>query len=186
MKTVFMIPLLGMVLMFSCQQPGEDKKTDQAVTEVEPPLLEISPSMESYISTVAAYFDASIAVDSVKIQSLITEDYVEVQMFAKADSNTVADLVAAWRAYGEARSDQSVEQVAASALQVNDGEFKGDWIQFWGNYKCTDNASGEKIVLPFFTNTKIENGKMKVTYLYYDRLGFMETVGFTVSPPAGT
>ena len=76
--------------------------------------------------------------------------------------------------------------MAYSALTVKLGPYQGEWLQYWGNYSTTDNASVTDFVLPVFMNVRMQEGKLKPAFAYYDRLGFLMEVDYTLTPPSGS
>lgn len=180
MKKIGM-PLLGiMMILFivqSCQQPCPE------VEEAEPGLLEISPNMDRDVETVTAYMNALLSADSAAIRGYVADDFISYYMTSPMDSTDADGHIASWKGIGEQRSDQKNEIIAASSLRVNDGQFKGDWVQIWGTYSATMNDSGTAIEVPYFVNLNIVDGKISREYGYYDRLGINMKLGYQLTMP---
>jgi hypothetical protein len=181
MKKYFLFTLLTLLGAYACQPPQEE--VTQAESE-ETPLLEISPQSEAYATALETYMKALLVADSAQLATVLTPDFMNVRMSVTPDTSDMSKILEGWRAYLDERSDQSIETVAISALQVNDGEFKGDWVQYWGTYSCTVNSTGTQMDLPFFSNNLMENGKMKISYVYFDRLDWVMKDGYTLVPPS--
>ena len=175
----FHIPLFCMAILFlvvqSCQAPCPE------VEEAEPGLLEISSTIDQDIEMVTAYMNALVSSDSAAIRSYLTDDFMSYYMTSPTDSSNANEHIAAWKSFGEQRSNQANEIVAASSLKVNSGRFEGNWVQVWGTYSATWNDSGTAIEIPYHVNLNIVDGKISREYGYYDRLAINVQLGYELT-----
>ncbi len=160
-----------LLLSFSCQQQTETPTEETRSTDV-------SPNIDQYKEVFDSFIDGALTADSMKIFNAAANDFMLHNMFVEVDTINPQGVLDQWQAINEVRSDQSMETVATTGLSVKEGQWAGEWILVWGNYSATDNASGESFVLPVYMNARMENGKLKQMFVYYDRLGFLEKIGF--------
>lgn len=174
------ICVLASFILVACQNQGA---TDEApVDPAEEPALAISPTMEADVAVVQRYFDALLVADSLTMREVTTDGFITYLAKNPMDSSDIDAVVANWKAIAELRSNQKVERVAVSALKVREGErYAGTWVQYWGNYSATMNDSGVEIVVPFFINNLLVNGKIHRAYSYYDRLAIMQAQGYELT-----
>lgn len=169
--------LLLTLLVTSCQQPAPE------VVEAEPAVLEISPNMERDIATVRAYLDALLAADTVAMRNALTEDFLGYFVTSPFDTTTVDENIKNWVENNNTRSNQQNTIVASSSLRVNEGDFVGDWVQIWGRYTAVENSVDIEIVVPYFVNIKMQNGKIDRSFTYYDRLAVYQQLGYELKAP---
>ncbi len=168
---------LGMSVIFSCQTPPAEEPDNDTGN------VEVSGRADEYKQVIDRYFEALMTLDSAGAVTTVTTDFVAYGMFAEIDTSDIQVELQAWAEAVPRRSNQSIETIAYTALTVKEGDYAGDWLQFWGTYSVTEN--GADIQNPFFVSAQMEDGKMKQLLYYYDRLGYVQKLGFEVTPAEG-
>jgi len=180
MKNIFKLnfAIFMIAIIFQGCQPetSETSETSDAPDEVNP--VDISPNSETDIAVVQSYIDALLTADSVTLRSVTTSNFQALLVKNPIDSSGIDEVISLWASNLKTRSKQANETVAASSLRVNEGPYQGDWVQYWGNYSATINETGVEIIVPYFVNSRMKNGKMDRSFSYYDRLAIFEALGY--------
>jgi len=180
MKNVFKLnfAIFMIAIIFQGCQPetSDTSDTSDAPDEVNP--VDISPNSEADIAVVQSYIDALLKADSVTLRSVTTSDFQASLVKNPIDSSGIDEVISSWAANLKTRSNQTNETVAVMSVRVNEGPYQGDWVQYWGNYSASMNETGVDIIVPYFINTRMKNGKMDRSFSYYDRLAIFEAQGY--------
>ncbi|MFC0605828.1 nuclear transport factor 2 family protein [Winogradskyella pulchriflava] len=68
-------------------------------------------------------------------------------------------------------------------VKVENNWNEGEWLLSWGTNTLTNKKSGKKIVVPYHSVSRIENGKIVYMRYFYDILNIAESQGYTLTPP---
>lgn len=173
---------MAVAVLIGCQAPTPEATT----TDSSDSNVSVSATAEDYKATFDKYITAVLSSDSAAASAAVTADFMAHNMFADVDTSNISQVLATWAANGAARTNQKLETTAFTALSVTEGDYAGDWLQFWGNYSANDNASGADFALPVYINSRMVDGKIAQMFIYYDRLGFLLKTGYTLTPPEGS
>ncbi len=166
------------VIMQGCQIQPEAMEEDAPKGPVE-----YNPNAGTYIASVQALVDAMLAGDSVALSELTSDDFISIFVTNPMDTASKAEFINDWVSFQTLRSNQQNERLAASALKVNEGDYIGDWVQMWGNYSATLVEQDTSVLIPYFVNLKLTDGKISRMYGYYDRVPIWQAVGYEMIPP---
>ena len=161
-----------------CQNTSE--KLDDG--SVDRPVV-YNPNSATYIAAVQSLVDAMLAGDSTAITELTTEDFISIYVTNPMDTVNKENFIKDWVSFQTLRSDQQNERLAVSCLKVNEGNYIGDWVQYWGNYSANLVDMDTSLFIPYFINLKLSDGKISKMYSYYDRVPIWQAVGYQITPP---
>ncbi|MBC3847948.1 nuclear transport factor 2 family protein [Winogradskyella echinorum] len=68
-------------------------------------------------------------------------------------------------------------------VKVENNWNEGEWLLSWGTNTITNKKSGQEIVVPYHTVSRIEQGKIVYMHYFYDILNIAQSQGFTLTPP---
>lgn len=175
------LALAAGTLLVACQEPCPEPE------EVwQHDVMSVSPDIDANIALVEGYLAALTAADEAGIRAALAPDFWGHNTFVPADSSQADEIVANWLKNDTTRSDQKITRVAASCERVAEGNrFAGDWVHYWGTYSGTNIELGKSYVVPIFFNTRVEDGKMMESYVYYDRLAIFHQLGIDPPGPEG-
>ncbi|MEP1033070.1 hypothetical protein [Ekhidna sp.] len=175
---ILSILLSVFVMIQGCQNTSEGADDDAA----EGPVI-YNPNSTSYIESVQQLVDAMLYGDSTALIDLTTDDFLSIYVTNPMDTASREDFIKDWISFQTSRSNQQNDRLAASSLKVNEGDYIGDWVQYWGNYSATLVDADTSLVIPYFLNLQLTNGKISRMYSYYDRVPIWQAVGYQITPP---
>ena len=140
-----------------------------------------NPNAEKDIKLVSDYVNALTSGDLDKAKSLATDNYVGYGP-APTDSATIDQTISGWKENSTRQSNRTINFVPAT-FKVTSGDNQGEWVSLWGEYSFTEN--GKDVKFPFQYTAHVTDGKIDKDLIYYDRLYIMQTLGYTLTPPAG-
>jgi len=170
------------ILLFSaCTAPPP---STAAVERFQHPVLSIPAEADANIALVEGYLNALIKADAEAIRAAVAPEFYANNTFVPADSSDVEAVIANWMRIDSTRSDQKIVKDFAQSIQIAEGnDYPGQWVQYWGKYSATDNATGKPFTARFIYDVNVRDGKMVKTYLWFDRLSTFHQLG-TTPPPA--
>jgi len=139
-------------------------------------LVAENPNAEEDIKVVADYYNALTAGDTTKVKSLMGKKFMLYGPSA-VDSSDAKKEILNWTENYKTQMKRSVNFLTQS-FKVPTGEFAGNWVGVWGNYKCT--IHDIDISIPFQSTCKVENGKISKIYIYYDNLNVRNQLSHAV------
>lgn len=142
----------------------------------------ISPNAEANISIVDRYVEAIFTEDYATMRSMVTDNYISLDNTEVGDTATIDDVIAAWKENHKVNADHTL-QGFHSALMVDEGPQKGDWILFWGWAGWNNEVMNKQMGMPIHLVFQIQDGKIAVDAAYYDSRGILEEMGFAIVPP---
>ncbi len=119
------------------------------------------------------------------LNDLTTDDFLSIYVTSPLDTVSKEDFIKDWVSFQTSRSNQQNERLAASSLKVNEGDYIGDWVQYWGNYSAVLVEGDPEVLVPYFLNLQLTNGKIARMFSYYDRVPIWQAIGYEITPPAG-
>ena len=147
----------------------EEGSTAVQVNQEKARFYDISENEEANMALAKEYMAATLAADGDKMSSLVNDGFMGYGPSA-TDSTNIAGAIATWEATKNARSDQSMGLAAMTALTVNEGNLKGDWVHAWGVYTAVDKETQQSYRVPWHSAIFIENNKISKSWGFYDRL----------------
>jgi ketosteroid isomerase-like protein len=141
-----------------------------------------NPSAEADIKTASDYINALQAGDLAKMKSLLADNYKGYGP-GPLDSANAEQELKNWGEGFKTQLDRKVNFIAET-FRVMSGDLKGNWVSIWGDYSFTQNGKTAKF--PFQSTMHVTNGKIDSGRTYYDRLYIMQTMGYVLTPPAGS
>ena len=135
---------------------------------------------ETDLKVVSDFVNALTSGDLVKAKSLLADGYKGYGP-APTDSSTVEQTMSNWQENYKTQSDRKFGFVSET-FRVLQGNFKGDWVSLWGDYTFTQ--TGKTVTFPLQYTAHVTNGKIDTDRVYYDRLYIMQSMGYTLTPPA--
>lgn len=178
-KTAFTIALPGLVLA-ACSTPQPAPPVAEQFVH---PVLSIPPETDANIAVVEGYLNALLKADAAAIRSATAPGFYANDTYTPEDSSDVDGVIAAWTRNDSTRSDQKIARVWAECVRIAPGnDYAGDWVHYWGTYTATDKATGKPYRVPFFYDSRVQDGKITKSYTYLDRLSVYRQLG--VAPPA--
>lgn len=135
---------------------------------------------EADMKVVSDFVNALTSGDLVKAKSLLADNY-KGHGPAPTDSSTVEQTMSTWQENYKTQSDRKIGFVTET-FKVLQGDLQGDWVSLWGDYTFTQ--SGKTITFPLQYTAHVANGKIDRDGVYYDRLYIVQSLGYTLTPPA--
>lgn len=175
--------LLAILMIHGCQNSAEDGQSEDVQDDVTEGPVVYNPNSATYIASVQEFVDAMLYGDSAALADLTSDDFLSVYMTSQLDTVSKDDFIQDWVSFQTTRTNQQNERLAASALKVNEGDYVGDWVQYWGNYSANMVEADTSILIPYFLNLKLTDGKISRLYSYYDRVPLWQAVGYQITPP---
>jgi hypothetical protein len=163
--------------VFSCNEKATT--TEAAAEKVTAPPYEPSPNEEANIKLVSDFIAALVATDDEKAKSMVSNEFMDNGP-GKKDSATIDQMTARWATNLKERSNQDPGIYAANSLQVNEGDFAGQWVHVWGNYTADVNGSDYKYDVPWHRVFIITDGKISFSQVWYDSLSTALDLGAVV------
>ena len=162
---------LVLACVFSLTFISCDEKvtTAEVVEEVTQPPYEPSPNEEANIKLVTDFIAALFANDAELAKSMVSSDFMDRGPSAK-DSTNIDQMTARWATNAVERSNQDPGIFAANSLQVNEGDFAGQWVHMWGDYSADVNGTDYKYDVPWHRVFIITDGKISFSQVWYDSL----------------
>jgi hypothetical protein len=99
---------------------------------------------------------------------------------AYGDSATTDQVMKGWKELHEEYSAMSAEFVSNS-WRVTEGEYKGDWVAQWGEWKAHHKKFDKDIIVPYHLIVRIDDGKIGVSFNYHDDQGAIKQLGGKVA-----
>lgn len=128
------------------------------------------------------YLNALIAGNVNAARSYLAPDYMEYGPSAE-DSLTLSQVLESWGMVNNQRSEQAITNRKAMSIKVKSGPDAGEYVMGWGTYHWKEKSSGTELDLPFHIVSKVDNGKLQMSSLMYDRAGVREKMGYVTIPP---
>ena len=156
---------------FSCNEKATtaEEVVAEVVVEVIAPPYEPSPNEEANIKLVTDFIAALFANDAELAKSMVSSDFMDRGPSAK-DSTNIDQMTARWATNAVERSNQDPGIFAANSLQVNEGDFAGQWVHMWGDYSADVNGTEFKYDVPWHRVFIITDGKISFSQVWYDSL----------------
>ena len=146
--------------------------------------VSLNPNADHDLQLIADYLQAlTVAGDVAKARSFLSPTALTYGPGGKDSINSVDDLQN-WEKSYQVHLDRKINYVSMTWRALQEGFYKGDWVANWGIYSFTDKDSGKRMDVSYHFVSKIVNGKISTSWLYYDKLGTMLESGFTMQPPS--
>ena len=180
MKTkMFFLSVFMLVLLLIC--PIAIKAQSSTATHPKyKDLVAENPTADSDIKLVEDYLNSLLLSNPDKAKSLLADNYMGYGP-SPADSSNAEQTINSWKENYKTQLNRKVDFQAVITLRILAGNYKGDWVDVWGNYSC--NMNGKDITLPLQYTSKVANGKIVADMTYYDNLYIVKKLGYTVTPP---
>jgi ketosteroid isomerase-like protein len=176
-KTILFIATFLLLTVFT------SKVKAQSVNNAQPSYKDMvgeNTNAEADMKVVSDFVNALTSGDLVKAKSLLADDYKGYGP-APTDTSTVEKTIINWQENYKTQSDRKIGFVTQT-FRVLQGDLKGDWVSLWGDYTFTEN--GKTITFPLQYTARVTNGKIDTDRVYYDRLYILQSLGYTLTPPA--
>jgi len=141
-----------------------------------------NPNAEADMKVVADFVNALTNADLIKAKSLLTANYLGYGP-APTDSTTADQTITDWKENYKIQTNRTVSFVTQT-FKVLSGNLMGNWVSLWGDYGFTQN--GKKVSFPFQYTARVNNGKIDTDRIYYDRMFILQSLGYTLTPPASS
>lgn len=180
MKTKkFFLPTFMLLLLLIC--PTATKAQSPAAThpKYKDGIAE-NPNADADIKLVDGYLNLLISGNADKANSQLADNYMGYGP-SPADSSNAEQTVNSWKENYKTQLNRKIDFLAIITVRILSGNYKGDWVDVWGNYSC--NVNGKDITFPFQYAAKVDNGKIIGDVIYYDNLYIVKKLGYIVTPP---
>lgn len=139
-----------------------------------------NPNAEADLKVMADYTNAVAAGDAATMRSLLTDS---TMMYgpSPADSSSGEQDVKNWEEGGFKTQTNREVTFVQQTFKVLQGNLAGNWVSQWGEYSFTQN--GKTVTFPYHNVSRIENGKIISSRIYYDRQYILTQLGYTLTPP---
>jgi ketosteroid isomerase-like protein len=175
-----LITALATVLVGACTTPPP---CPPAVEHYQHPVFSIPAETDANIALAESYLMAVISADADAIRASVAPGFYSNNTFVPADSSDVEEVIANWMRIDSTRTDQKIIKDYAQSIEVAEGnDYHGQWVQYWGKYSATDNATGKPFQVKFIFDCNVKDGKLVKSYMWFDRLSSFHQLG--IAPPA--
>jgi hypothetical protein len=144
-------------------------------------MVGLNPTAEADIKVVSDLLNAFTSGDLDKARNLLAPGYLGHGP-SPLDSVTADQSINNWRENYKTQLNRKVSFIPET-FRVLQGDLKGNWVSIWGDY--TFSSNGKTVTFPFQYTGHVTGGKVDRDVIYYDRLYIMQTLGYTLAPPAG-
>lgn len=176
--------ILGSSLLIACTAPPPCPDVVEHFTH---PLSSIPEAADANIAVVEGFLNGLLKSDGAAVRAATADGFYANNTYTPSDSSDTEAMILHWMHNDSTRTNQKFEKVFAECVTVAGGnEYAGDWVHYWGTYSATDNATGKSYRVPFFFDSRVENGKMTKSYTYLDRLSIYHQLGTTPPPAPGS
>ena len=182
-KMTFLVAVLitACTLQSCTDSPKEVKETaaeGEAPTYKE--MVADNPTAEADLMVMAEFSNAIAAGDSVKMKSLLS-DTAMMYGPSPADSSSGAQYVTSWVEGGFKTATNREIAFVQQTFKVLQGNLAGNWVSQWGDYSFTQ--AGKTVKFPYHSISRIVDGKIVSSRLYYDREYALTQLGFKLTQP---
>ncbi|MBC7885605.1 MAG: nuclear transport factor 2 family protein [Saprospiraceae bacterium] len=141
-----------------------------------------NPNADADIKIVGDFVKSLVSGDLDKAKSLMDPNYIG-RGPSRIDSANVEKTLTNWQANYKTQTDRKVTFVTQTH-KVLSGVFKGEWVSLWGNYTFTQ--AGKTITFPFQLTSRVADGKIMSSIIYFDNLYVATQLGFKLTPSEST
>ena len=180
MKKISTPALLFAALLLAAAAPPALAQTKAPAPVRYQDAMGANPNADADIKLVREYVNTLVGGNTGKAKMLLADNYKGYGPSA-VDSSTSEKVVSSWEQNYKIESNRKIGFVAET-FRVKSGALKGNWVALWGNYSFTQN--GKNATFPFQYTARVTNGKIDVDRIYYDRLFVLQTLGYSLIPPA--
>lgn len=180
MKTKNTIPLILIAIFLLPFTITSQAQSSPATKSMYSTYVVENPNADADIKVVSDFVNATVSGDLDKARSLLAAGFIGHGP-APTDSSTAEGVIDGWKENYKRQSDRKVGFVNTTFKVLSGGQ-EGEWVSVWGTYNFTE--SGKNINLPFQYTAHVKGGKIDNDIIYYDRLYIMQTLGYTITPPA--
>ncbi len=142
-----------------------------------------NPNAEADMKVIADFSNAIAAGDAAKMKSLLSD---KAMMYGPSpvDSSTGEKYVQGWIESAFKTSTDRKMNFVQQTFKVTQGNLAGNWVSQWGDYSFTQD--GKTIKFPYQTTSRIVDGKIVSSRVYYDSQYILTQLGFKLTPPDAT
>lgn len=139
-----------------------------------------NPNAEADMKVIADFSKAIEAGDGDKMKSLLSN---KAMMYGPSpvDSSTGEKYVQGFIEGAFKTSTDRKANFLQQTFKVTQGNLAGNWVSQWGDYSFTQD--GKAIKFPYHTISRIADGKIVSSRVYYDSQYILTQLGFKLTPP---
>ncbi|GAB3174417.1 hypothetical protein GCM10027291_32610 [Telluribacter humicola] len=142
-------------------------------------LVALTPNADKNVQLLDSYLDDLVSGNFERAKAKLRPDYTEYGPGA-SESMNLNQLTESWERAAHDRTEQSISNRTTLSFQSKSGTDQGEWVMSRGVYNWRERNGGPVMSIPFQVTAQVVDGKLKNTYMYFNRVSAQDKLGYTI------